>query len=105
MKIYIFDKNNYSTYKNFYEEFSQSLHVQSNPDFETYENLCYSADMLEEYLWYIKDENIHIILKNFDLEKIKNQKNYEDYEWNIILGVLNRFIEKYPNNKLEFIND
>ena len=50
-------------------------------------------------------EKYKFVFKNFDLEKIKQTKNYEDYEWNIIFEVFKDFVEQYPNNTLEFVNE
>ena len=42
------------------------------------------------------------IFINFDKEKIKLQKNFDDYKYNLIIEVFEEFVEEYPNNKLEF---
>ena len=55
--------------------------------------------------WYCHDRNIHYIFKNFDLERINNYKNFENYQWNIIFEIIKDFVKDYPNNTLEFIND
>ena len=51
------------------------------------------------------DEIHKYIFIGFNLEKISKQKNIVDYEWNIIIKVFKDFVVKFPNNKLEFIND
>ena len=35
-------------------------------------------------------------------EKIKLEKNFEDYQYAIILRAFERLVKDYPNNKLEF---
>ena len=105
MKDLIYDKNDMKSFKTFYEKIYSDLKGKENAFWTDYENLCYNADDLNEFLWNYQDENLRFVLKNFDVEKINLQKTYDDYEWNIILRILNRFISKYPNNKLEFVND
>ena len=63
-------------------------------------DLGYRADVLDEFLWYCHDDKIHFILKNFDLEKIKQQKTFEDYKINLIIEVLQESVEKYKDFSL-----
>ena len=44
--------------------------------------------------------NIDFVLLNTDVEKIKEEKTYDDYEWNLIIEILTEFVMKYPNNTL-----
>ena len=56
-------------------------------------------------MWYNHNKDLEIIMLNFDSKKIKEQKTYEDYEWNLILEVLQDFVTNYPNNTLKFRNE
>lgn len=62
-----------------------------------------NADTLYEFLQYFSEDNINFVFVNFDLDKIKLQKNFDDYKYNIIFTMLQHFVENYPNNTLEFI--
>lgn len=102
MREIIFNKKNYESFKDFYVQIYKDLEGKKIPDWEDYENLCYSADALNEFLWYCHNDNIKYIFINFDKEKIALQKKYDDYEYSIVLKVFERFVKQYPNNKLEF---
>lgn len=102
MKEIIFNRNNYESYKDFYSQIYNDLDGENTIDWEDCNNLRYNGNLLDEFLWYKQDEKIKYIFINFDKEKIKLQKNYDDYEYNIILKVFERFVKEYPNNKLEF---
>lgn len=104
MKKLIYDRNELKTYKEFYEKLYEDLKGTEIPDWNKFEYLGYNADKLEEFLWYCHGDGNKYIFKNFDLEKIKNSKNYEDYEWRLIFEIFNDFVNKYTNNKLEFNN-
>lgn len=101
----VIDKKVYLTYKGFYTYIYKELDGKNIPDWEDYDDLEYDANMLNEFLWYCHNDNIHFIFKNFNLEKIRNYKNYENYQWNLIFEVIADFVKKYPNNTLEFINE
>ncbi len=105
MNEIILDKNNYNSYKDFYTQIYKDLDGKSIPDWEQYQDLCYSADGLNEFLWYCHNDSNTYIFKNFDVEKIKSQKTFDDYKYSIIIEVFTEFVEEYPNNKLIFIND
>ena len=105
MRELVYDKNELKSFKNFYEKIYLDLEAKKNENWADYENLHYNADLLNEFLWNCQDDNLLFIMKNFDLDKIKEQKSYENYEWNLIFKVLNRFVIKYPNNKMIIIND
>ena len=102
MKEVIFNRKNYNSYKDFYTQIYKDLDGKSIPDWEDYQDLCYSADALNEFLWYCHNDNIKYSFVNFDKGKIALQKNYDNYEYNIIIRVFERFVANYPNNTLEF---
>ena len=105
MKELIYDKNELKSFKDFYNKFYKDLDGISNEYWQDYMDLQSNADLLNEFLWNCQDDNLLFVMKNFDLDKIKEQKSYEDYEWNLIIEVVTEFVEKYPNNKIVFIND
>ena len=103
MKEVIFDKNEYKSYKDFYVQIYKDLDGAHTIDWEQYDNLCYSADALDEFLWYKAEENICYIFKNFDRGRIAKQRTYDDYEYSLIIRIFERFAKNYPNNKVEFM--
>ena len=105
MKTIIFDKNDYKSYKDFYEDIFIKLDGKNNIDFEDYPDLNCSADMLYEFLWYNYKKSINYVLKNFDREAIRTEKPFENYKLNLIISDFEDFVKEYPNNKLEFINE
>lgn len=105
MKKIIFDKKELKSYKDFYTQIYNELDGKGMMDWEDYQDLDYSASMLDEFLWYCNQDNIKFIFKNFNLEEIENYKNYDNYEWSIIIRVIRRFVKDYPNNTLEFVNE
>ena len=105
MKTIIYDRKQLNSYKEFYEQLYIDLDGKNIIDWEKFEYLGYSADNLNEFLWYCHSDGNSYIFKNFDLEKIKNYKNYENYKWNLVFEVFEEFVKKYPNNTLEFINE
>lgn len=102
MKEVIFDKNEYKSYKDFYVQIYNDLDGAHIIDWERYENLCYNADALNEFLWYIEEENNKYIFVNFDKEQIAKRKTYDDYEYGLIIKIFERFAKNYPNNTVEF---
>lgn len=92
----------YYTFKGFYTDIYNKFDGKNTPEFEDYENFNYLADLLNEFLLYKQDENIRFVFVDFDLEKIKTKKTYDNYEWEIILNIVSDFVKKYPNNTLEF---
>ena len=99
-KIIIYDRNEIKSYKDFYEKLYIDLEGSTIEDWKNCKDLCYRADVLDEFLWYCGEDKNHFILRNFDLEKIKQHKTYDDYKIGLIINVLQHFCENYPNNKL-----
>ena len=105
MKKIIFDKKKLSCYKDFYAQIYKDLDGKSFGDWKAYENLNYNPNMLDEFLWYNDDKNIKYVFIGFDLEKIKQEKTYDDYEWKLIFEVVSDFVKEYPNNAIEIIKE
>ena len=105
MREFIFNKKDYNTYKDFYIDIAKKLDAKNDLNCLEPEDLGFNPNHLNEFLQDFFDETHKYIFKNFDLEKINNYTTYDNYEWNIIFKVFKRFVDKYPNNKLEFIND
>lgn len=102
----IFDKKNYKTYKDFYEDLYKQTDGAGFIDWEAYPNLNYDAWYLDEFLWYCNtDGDHHYIFLNFDKEKILQQKTVEDYQYSIIFKIFETFVKEHPNSKLEFRNE
>ena len=104
MKEIKFNRNDYKSYKDFYCDAYEKLDGRRFDDFDYCQvPLGYNPDTLNEFLWYCKYYNdFKFVFVNFDKEKIALQKNYDNYEYNIIIRVFERFVSNYPNNKLEF---
>ena len=102
MKEVIFDKKTFNSYKDFYIQIYKDLDGANTIDWEDYKDLGYNGNLLNEFLWYKQDENIKYIFVNFNKEKIQLQKNFDDYQYNIIIEYFEKFVEEYPNNQLEF---
>lgn len=105
MQEIVFKKDNFESYKDFYVQIYRDLNGKDFLDWEDYENLHYNADMLNEFLWYNNDKDLKFIFVGFDLEKIKQEKTYDDYEWRLIFEVVEYFVKEYPNNTMEIINE
>jgi len=101
MQTIIFNRNSYKSYKDFYTQIYIDLDGNGFMDWEDYENLNYNASMLDEFLWYNNKKNIRFVFIGFDLERIRQEKTYDDYEWKIIFEVMQDFVKRYPNNVLE----
>ena len=102
MNEVIFDRKKYNSYKDFYVQVYKDLDGKSIPDWQDCEDLHYHADHLVEFLWYCHNDNTKYIFLNFDKEKIKLQKSYNDYEFNLILEIFEEFVNEYPNNSMEY---
>ena len=105
MKEIIFNKETYENYKDFYAQIYRDLNGKGFLDWEDYEDLHYDADMLSEFLWYNHDKNIKYIFIGLDLDKIKQEKTYDDYQWRLIIEVISDFVKEYPNNTMEIIKE
>lgn len=101
MKTIILDKKYYKNYQDLYKDICHKLHLEDFNDFDGYENLAYNADLLEEFMWYNHDQNLHIIFNGFDLSTISQENNQDDYEYHIVLKSMQRWATKYPNNFVE----
>lgn len=103
MKQIVLNKKTYESFKDFYTDIYNKLDGKNNHDFDFCKTpLGYNADTLNEFLWYYHNDNINYIFLNFDKDRIALEKNYNDYEFNIVIKVFERFVKEYPNNKLEF---
>ena len=105
MKEIVFNKKNYKSYKDFYTQIYKDLNGKSFLDWEDYDDLCYSADNLNEFLWYNHYKNIKCIFMGFDLDEIKQEKTLDDYKYKLIFEVFEYFVEQYPNNSMEIIKE
>ncbi len=101
MQEIIFDRNKYESYKDFYVQLYRELDGKSFGDWQAYENLNYNASMLDEFLWYNNDKRVKFVFVCFDLEKIKQEKTYDDYEYGIIFKVFNDTVRAYSNFTME----
>jgi len=104
-KTIIFNKKVYKDFRDMYADIYKKLDGQHTIDFENLENLKYSRDILNEFLWNKSDENLHYQFLNFDRDRIASPKIYDDYEYNFILKLFENFVIKYPNNSLEYRNE
>lgn len=105
MKEVIFNKKDYKSYKDFYEDVCIKLGTNEFIDWEGDINLNYDGNNLNEFLWYCHNDNLKIVFLGFDVEKIKLEKTLDDYHYAIVFRVFNRFINEYPNNSVEFRNE
>ena len=106
MKQIIFNKKNYKSYKDFFTDLYRQTNGAGFIDWKQYPDLNYNAGFLDEFLWYCNtDGGYHYIFLNFDKEKINLQKSFEDYQYATILRIFDKFVNKYPNNKIEFRNE
>ena len=106
MKQIIFNKKDYKDYRDMYHDICVKLDKNRFLDWQDdYEDLNYNGNLLNEFLWYCHNDSINIILLNFNREKISTPKNYDDYEYNIIIRKLEEFTEEFPNNTLEYKNE
>lgn len=105
MKTFTFNRKDYNSYKDMYKDLAIKLdRIKGLEDYYDISNYDFNSHCLEEDLMYgFEDgsENTFIFL-NFDRENIKKIKNVEDYEYDLIFQVFERYIKENPNNKLEF---
>lgn len=108
MKEFIFNKKDYSTYEDFYKDIAIKMDATKIDDYYDSSTFEYNANILWEFLscefGYLK-KDIKMTLKNFNIEDMKPDKKYDDYQYFYIIKVLKRFIEYFPSSTLEFIND
>lgn len=100
---FVFKRSECKSYKDFYERLCSVLGMEHLDDLKEFENLNYSADLLNEYLWYHHRDGLHFVFIGFDLEKIKTRRPYENYMWELIFEVVNDWVKEYPNNTVEYI--
>lgn len=105
MKEFIFNKDDYASYKDFYIDVAKQLDAKNDLNCLEPEDLGFNSNHLYEFLRDFHNECYKYVFIGFNLEKIRNYKNYENYQWDIIIKVFEDFVKKYPNNKLEFINE
>lgn len=98
----VFDRNNYKSYKDFYKDICKKMDAKNDLNCLYPEDLALNGNVLNEFLWDYSLDNIKFIFVGFDKEKIKLEKNFDDYQYAIILRTFERFVNKYPNNELEF---
>ncbi len=103
MKEVIFDKKTFNSYKDFYIQIYKDLDGANTIDWEDYKDLGYNGNLLNEFLWYKQDENIKYIFVNFNKEKIKLQKNFDDYQYNIITTNLSLEWKMRKNKNIEVL--
>ena len=99
MNIVEINKKEYETYKDFYKDIYIKLDGKNNIDFEGMEDLHYNADMLNEFVWYNHWKNLHFIFKNFELDRIRNYKNYDNYQWSLIIEIFEDFVNESQRRK------
>ncbi len=105
MKELIFNKKDYKSYQDMYRDMAEKTGVNKTEDYFDTSDFSLSGDILWECLqcdFGYKKIPIKIVLVNFDREKIRSQKNFDDYKYNIIIEVFEDFVKEFPNNKLEF---
>ena len=67
MKEIIFDKKAFKSYKDMYNDICVKLDKDRFIDWrDGYKDLGYSADILNEFLWYCHDDSNKYIFINFD---------------------------------------
>lgn len=101
-KEIIFDRKKYKSYKDFYTQIYKELDGKHNLEFEDCEDLHYNIDFLDEFLPCYHDDSNKYIFIGFDKARIKEERTYDDYKYNMIFKVFERFVREYPNNALEF---
>ena len=105
MKEIIFNKKTCGSYKDFYKKICVDLDKESFIDWAgQYENLCFSADMLNEFLWYNHDENILFKFIGYNKESLISEQTVEGLMWGRIFRCIDRFCSDYPNNKVEYMD-
>ena len=108
MKEFIFNKDEYESYKDFYKDIAIKMDAIKIDDYFDSSTFEYNANILWEFLCcefgYLK-KDIKIILKNFNTDNMKPDKKYEDYQYFYVIKTFKRFIEYFPNNSLNLIDE
>lgn len=108
MKDFIFNRNEYENYKDFYKDIAIKMDANKIDDYFDSTSFEYNANILWEFLCcefgYLKND-IKITLKNFYVNQLKIDKKYDDYCTYIVIEIFREFVKTFPNNKLEFVND
>ena len=104
MKI-TFNKNDYKSYKDFYVDVLKKLNAKRFIDFEDEQDLGYNGNLLSEFLWYCSEDNNTYVFVNFNREKMKPDKNLEDYQWSIIFYCFETLVKEHPQNCLLFLDE
>jgi len=60
--------------------------------------------MITKILSFVNRFLKFLVFVGFDLEKIKQEKTYDDYEYGIILKVFSRFVSDCENFTMESLN-
>ncbi len=103
MKEIIFNRKDYESYKNLYEDLAVKLgRINRLDDYYDISNYDYDPHCLYEDLVYGLEKSYKFVFLNFDKENIKKQKNIDDYNYHIIITVFERFVNQYSNNEIEF---
>ena len=99
-----FNRKDYKSYQDFYRDISKKLEAVENGYYDEPETFGFSADWLWEYLqdFHYAHEKIKVTLIGFDRKRIAQPKNYDDYNYDIMLSCFTDLMEKYPENVVEF---
>ena len=95
-------KSKNETYKDFYRDICIQLDAKNDLNCTSPIDLNFNIDRLDELLWDYHMDEINFVFVGLDQHRIENNKTYDDYEWSLIVKIFNRFVERYPNNTLEF---
>ena len=101
----IYRKKDCKTYKDFYEKICVDLKLEEDLDLCDCENLYYSADLLNEFMWGVQDFNIKFKFIGYDRDGVKMSRRLDDHKWNLIFEVIEEFVNKWPNNSIEFLDE
>ena len=102
-----FNRKDYKSFEDFYRDITKKLETEKDGDIPEPETIGFHGDWLWEFLegFYYRDMKIKVTLLNFDREKIAQEKNYDDYKYNIMLSCFTDLAEKYPENVVEFVDE
>lgn len=105
MQKFIFNKKEYEGYQDMYKDMAYKMGCDKVKDYFDTKTFNYNPNILWECLlcdFAYMNKFITIIFINFDREEIKLQKNFDDYQYEMVLEIFEDFVKEYPNNKLEF---